>query len=142
MRATVLSFLMTERSGEQKNSESETVELLRRRQTAAELERQVKEYQRASQRFAVRDAVTSALAGSSPLGEAAPKILRTICETLGWQLGALWTVEAHLDVLRCVEDWCASPASAPEFEAATHRRTFSRSVRMPGRRLSARACVS
>ncbi len=108
-------------------------ELLRLRQAATDLERHVDESRRAGQRLAVRDAVTRTLAESCSLLEAAPAILRTMCETLGWQMGALWTVEPHVDLLRCVEAWHSPSASMPEFEAATRRRTFSRGVGMPGR---------
>jgi PAS domain S-box-containing protein len=108
-------------------------ELLRLRQAATDLEGYVEDSRRAGQRLAVRDAVTRALAESSSLLEAAPTILRTVCETLGWQVGALWTVEPHVDLLRCVEVWHAPSQSTPEFETTTHRRTFSRGVGMPGR---------
>jgi GAF domain-containing protein len=118
---------------DEENCESVAQELLRLRQTTAQLQRQVLEYRLAGQRLTVRDAVTSALAESSSLGEAAPKILRTVCETLGWQLGALWTIEPNVNLLRCVEVWHAPTSSAPEFEAETQRRTFSRGVGMPGR---------
>jgi PAS domain S-box-containing protein len=102
-------------------------------ETVAELERQVAESRRVAQRLAVRDAVTGALAQSSSLFGAAPRILRTVCETLEWQLGALWTVEPHLDLLRCVEIWHASADGASAFEAATRQLTFGRGVGMPGR---------
>lgn len=82
---------------------------------------------------ALRDAVTSALAISGSLVQAAPDILRAVCTTLGWQTGALWTVEPHLDQLQCVSVWHVSPISIPEFEAATRNRTFARGIGMPGR---------
>ena len=108
-------------------------ELLRLRQTVAELERQVAESKHDVKRFSLRDAVTTALAESSSLFEASPRILRSICETLEWQIGALWTVEPHVDLLRCVEIWHASDVNVPAFEAATRRLTFARGVGMPGR---------
>jgi PAS domain S-box-containing protein len=81
----------------------------------------------------LRDAITSALAASGSLVEAAPDILRAVCTTFGWQTGALWTVEPHLDQLQCVSVLHVSPLSTPEFEAATRNRTFARGVGMPGR---------
>jgi len=120
-------------SDDGQDSELFKLELGQLGEGTVELERQMVEYRRIGQRLAVRDEVTSALAESSSLGEAAPKILRTVCENLGWQLGALWTVEPHVDLLRCVEVWRVSPTSACEFEAATRRHTFSRGVGMPGR---------
>jgi PAS domain S-box-containing protein len=120
-------------STDKENPERLAQEIARLRETTTELERQVEDSKRAIQRLAVRDEVTRALADSSSLAEAAPRILRAVCETLGWQLGALWTVEPHADVMRCVQVWRASPEIVPEFEATTRESTFSRSVGMPGR---------
>ncbi len=89
--------------------------------------------QEASRRLALRDAVTRALAVSTSLEKAAPDILRTVCDTLGWRMGALWTVEPDLGRLQCVALWHPLPASIPEFEAATRNMVFARGVGMPGR---------
>ena len=110
----------------------QTQEVRRLRETVAELEQRVGESSRAERRLAVRDGVTGALAESSSLEEAAPRILRAVCEALGWRMGALWTVQPHTDLLRCVQVWHASEA-IPEFEAATRHHTFSRGAGMPGR---------
>ena len=40
-------------------------------------------------------ATTKVLAESATLGEAASGILQAICESLGWEYGALWTVDRH-----------------------------------------------
>jgi PAS domain S-box-containing protein len=108
-------------------------EVLRLRKINIDLEGQIAEARRASQRLAVRDAVTMALAESSSLEGAAPRIVRTVCEALGWQFGALWTVEPHDGQLHCVEMWHSSTGTVPQFESATSRRRFSRGVGMPGR---------
>jgi len=108
-------------------------EILRLRQIIVDLERQIAEFRRAEQRLTVRDAVTSALAEAHSLEEAAPRIVRAVCEALGWQFGALWKVEPHVDLLRCIEVWHASSESLREFEVNTSQRTFSRGVGMPGR---------
>lgn len=108
-------------------------ELRQLRGAIAELERRVQISQRAESRLGVRDAVTRALAESSSLAEAAPGILRAVCELLGWQMGALWTVEPHLDRLRCVDIWHSFPNPLTEFETATRNHTFPRGVGMPGR---------
>ena len=102
------------------------------REVVAELGRQVEEFRRAERRLAVRDGVTRALADATSLEEAAPGILRAVCEALGWRMGALWTVQSHSNLLRCVEVWHAFQA-IPEFDVATRHRTFSRGVGMPGR---------
>ena len=83
--------------------------------------------------LALRDAVTSALAASGSLVQAAPDILRAVCTTFGWQTGSLWTVEPYLDLLQCVSVWHISAFPIPEFEAATRTRTFARGSGLPGR---------
>ena len=102
------------------------------RKTVTELKGQVQESRRAEQRLVVRDGVTRALAESSSLEQAAPTILEAVCGALGWRMGALWAVEQHADLLRCVEVWHPSRA-APEFAAATRSHRFARGVGMPGR---------
>ena len=88
---------------------------------------------RAQRRLAARDAATRALAASRSLGEAAPGILRAVCETLEWQMGALWTVEPHVNLLRCVETWHAPSVAVTTFETTTRGHTFAKGVGMPGR---------
>ena len=65
--------------------------------------------------------------------EAAPKILEAICSTLGWEHGAVWTVDREMDVLRCTEMWTSPSASFPEFDALSRRTTFRRGIGLPGR---------
>ena len=50
-------------------------------------------------------AVTHALAEARHLSEAAGKIVRAICEGLGWDFGDLWCVDETAGVLRCVDMW-------------------------------------
>jgi two-component system, sensor histidine kinase and response regulator len=74
-----------------------------------------------------------ALAESTSLLEAAPKILQAICETLGWEHGALWRRDPATGMLRCVETWHTPSVSFAEFEAASREATFARGVGLPGR---------
>jgi two-component system, sensor histidine kinase and response regulator len=76
-------------------------------------------------------AATRALAESATLLEAAPEILKAVCESLGWEYGALWTVDAAAGVLRCVETWPA--ARFPEFTAASRRTPLPPGGGLPGR---------
>ena len=73
------------------------------------------------------------LAQSATIGEAARRVLQSICESLGWDYGALWNVDASRNVLRCVETWHLPNAHSPEFEATSRSRTFVRGVGLPGR---------
>ena len=108
-----------------------TEELRRLHAAVTELEQQAQEARRSERRLSARDAVTSALAESSSLADAAPHILRAICETLEWHMGALWVVEQG--VLRSIEVWHTPHAGIPRFEGTTHAHTFARGEGLPGR---------
>ncbi len=74
-----------------------------------------------------------ALAESRSLEQATPRILRAICETLGWEHGALWRVDATEGVLRCAEVWSPEGAAFPEFDAVSLKITFAPGTGLPGR---------
>lgn len=79
-------------------------------------------------------AVTRALAESASLNEAAPKILQAVCESLDWQIGALWIVERRDEErLRCVETWHAPDLNLEEFKRLSQERTFAPGEGLPGR---------
>ena len=59
----------------------------------------------ADQRLAAQYAVARALAESATLTEATPKILQAICESLGWDIGAIWLIDEQAEALRCVHVW-------------------------------------
>src|SRR5262245_28442973 len=50
-------------------------------------------------------AATKVLAESATLAEAASGILQAICETLGWEFGALWSIDRNAGALTCTETW-------------------------------------
>jgi diguanylate cyclase (GGDEF)-like protein/PAS domain S-box-containing protein len=53
--------------------------------------RDITEYQRTKKRQAAQYAVAHIMSESGSLESATPKILQAICESLGWDLGELWT---------------------------------------------------
>ena len=83
-------------------------------------------------RLLTQYAVTKALADCDTLAGAAPRILRSVCETLDWQLGALWSVDRELDLLVCEDVW-RSGRAASKFEALSREVAFPRGVGLPGR---------
>ncbi|MBI3466933.1 MAG: PAS domain-containing protein, partial [Planctomycetes bacterium] len=89
--------------------------------------------QRAERRLAAQHATTRILADAVTLAEATPQILEAICQSLDWDLGALWTVDTQADRLRCVEVWHVPRLEVPEFESVTRRTRFVRGVGLPGR---------
>lgn len=108
-------------------------ELEQLRKHVAELEREVLEHQRIGQRLMARDAVTQAIRESAELIDAATRMLETVCRSLDWEWGALWTVDKAVNLLRCVETWHSPVHPRPEFEAASRQRTFAPGVGLPGR---------
>ena len=88
---------------------------------------------RSERRLGVQHAATRILAEAATLGEATPGILEAIAETLGWQVGAIWTVDRQRQVLRCVEVWHAPSTVVPEFEAMSRRITLAPGEGLPGR---------
>jgi anti-anti-sigma regulatory factor len=88
---------------------------------------------RAERRLQTQYAVTRALAESDRLSEAAPKILQAVCESLDWEVGALWRVDRERDALRCVEIWHVPGIAIAEFEEVSKQQPFKRGVGLPGR---------
>jgi PAS domain S-box-containing protein len=93
----------------------------------------ITERKRADLRQQIQYATTRALGESATLAEAAPQILKAVCQTLGWQHGELWGVDARSSALSCVETW-RSPADEPSaFERMARQMKFARGVGLPGR---------
>jgi PAS domain S-box-containing protein len=93
----------------------------------------ITERKEAEQRLVVEHAVAQILAEAASVGEAAPKILQTICEHLGWDLATLWRIDDEAGVLRCALLWRKQSLKADQFEAATQASTFARGLGLPGR---------
>ena len=83
-----------------------------------------------------------ALLEATTIDEAAPKILEAICEALGWEHGALWTIDRDSDVLRCARDLdCARgrfPSSTPSAARIDLRAAASACPAASGRAASRR----
>jgi PAS domain S-box-containing protein len=88
---------------------------------------------RAERRLAAGYAITRVLADAETLDQASPLILRSICEGLGWELGAVWRLDETGRALRCVEMWHPPALQFPSFEWATREFGYQRGVGLPGR---------
>jgi len=95
--------------------------------------RDLTERKAAERRLAAQHAVTHLLARSDSLAEAAPGILQAVCESLGWQLAVLWTLDRHAGVLRPLDLWRGSLVEASEFEDQTRESVFKEGIGLPGR---------
>ena len=75
----------------------------------------------ARKRFELRQelqtAVTRLLAESRTVEEALVKVIRTMCEKLGWACGARWVLGKHENVLRTAEVWGIDAPAVQEFAA-------------------------
>jgi PAS domain S-box-containing protein len=76
---------------------------------------------------------TQALAESATLEEAAPRMLKAVCEALNWQCGAIWQVNRARKILRCVGTWGVPGLPLGEFMTITMAQTFQNGAGLPGR---------
>ena len=91
-----------------------------------------REQARAQRQLVVYETIC-ALVESASLVDATPRMLRAICEALGWEYGALWVVDLSAQVLRPIGSWHPSELQFDEFEAISRQRTFVRGIGLPGR---------
>ena len=84
------------------------------------------------QRKAVQYAVTRVLAEATAFVDAVPAILQSLCENLGWQVGVIWSVDAHDSVLRYVNSWQAPTHNLQRFIEVNQQVTFAPGVGAPG----------
>jgi len=87
---------------------------------------------RAEQRQTVNLAVTKILAESPALTDAVPRILQTVCETLGWEIGDFWTPDAGASLLRCVSIWQRHAGRLAKFKATSSEHSFAPGIGLPG----------
>jgi PAS domain S-box-containing protein len=85
------------------------------------------------QYLTVQHAVSRILAEAPTLPEASLRLLHAVCDSLSWEVGALWERDRTGGFLRCVAVWCAPHTPASEFVAVTQRLTFAPGVGLPGR---------
>ncbi len=74
-----------------------------------------------------------ALAESTTLEQAAPRMLKAVCDALGWQCGVIWQVNRARNTLHCVGTWQVPDLPLHEFTAATKSLTFVIGTGLPGR---------
>lgn len=84
-------------------------------------------------RHAINHAVMRVLAEAETLAAATPRLLQGLCETMGWDFGAIWRVDEAAGVLRCIDVWHPEGRPAGEFQEETRRRTFDPGIGLPGR---------
>jgi len=84
-------------------------------------------------RLAAQFAVTRALAESSSLSEATPKLLQYVCEAVGWELGELWIVNGDSNTLHIEGSWHVPTYEVEEFEKAGRKTILFPGIDLVGR---------
>jgi adenylate cyclase len=98
---------------------------------------------RRQQRHSAQYSITRIISESTSIKLAIPEILRMICESLGWDLGELWTANEYIStstlqsqnypVLRCVEMWSSRTVTIREFKLVTWKTIYQSGMGLPGR---------
>jgi len=87
---------------------------------------------RSERRLAAQYETTRVLAEAESPNQANPKILKTIGESLDWDLGAFWRVDPYTQRLRCATLWRRPTLEMPRFEAQTQELSLERGMCFPG----------
>lgn len=93
----------------------------------------VSERNRAGRRRGAQYAVTAVLAEATSLAEVTPKFLQAIGESVDWDVGELWLVDAEAGLLRLDGIWGAPLLDIADFATASRRTTFAPGSGLPGR---------
>jgi diguanylate cyclase (GGDEF)-like protein len=78
-----------------------------------------------AQRQAMEYSVTALLADAKTLCDAAPKIIQTICATLGADGGAFWDWDKQDRVLRCCASWSIGTPALTQFLELSRQQCFA-----------------
>lgn len=118
-------------------AESEVRQLLVLTRQVQELERcladQLSAIKQSQRRLTAEHDVARILSVSATLVEAAPDILRSICESLDYGLGVLWVVDHEAQVLRCAEVFELEALDVGEIAEVTRERVVGFGEGLPGR---------
>ncbi|MBN8721488.1 MAG: GAF domain-containing protein [Acidobacteria bacterium] len=111
-------------------------ELLKKQIKITELEAHNKELQVILRRLIIERNVTELLRSAVSFDQICEKILATVCENLGFQLGLFWSYDYELNSLCCTKIWRSSfLREETEFELVSQQTLFSPGVGLPGRLL-------
>ncbi|MDO8141075.1 MAG: diguanylate cyclase [Candidatus Brocadiales bacterium] len=93
----------------------------------------ITECKQIKKRLDTQYAVTCVLTESNRISESTGKMLRSICECLGWDLGGIWLYDVQANVLKCGGIWHTPYRDFPEFKAISMQIAFPPGVGLPGR---------
>ncbi len=98
----------------------------------ARVQRELTELREAERRMRAQQAVTRALAETSTLAEAAPKVFDALCSTLGGDWAELWRVEPGTHRLRCIQTWQPETARRTDIPRRVSRAVLARGEGIAG----------
>jgi serine phosphatase RsbU (regulator of sigma subunit)/putative methionine-R-sulfoxide reductase with GAF domain len=107
--------------------------VVERQRTQERLLEELSERRKAQRWLTAEHRVSSVLAVSQSLNDAALEVLQALCESLDWDVGTVWAADPKDNVLRCVEVWHRPGVEVAAFEEVTRQHTFAAGVGMPGR---------
>jgi two-component system sensor kinase len=93
---------------------------------ASSIARDVTERKRSERYLQTQHEVTRALAESGTVEQALRRVLETLGQHLGWQVGSFWEVEERSEVIRCSEVWHAPDLDISEFSELSRQLTVER----------------
>ncbi|WP_254563689.1 PAS domain S-box protein [Oscillatoria sp. HE19RPO] len=95
--------------------------------------RDISDRQRTQQRQSAQYAIAQVLAEVTTWVDAVPAILQALCESLGWQVGTIWTLHPQENRLHSFQTWHLPGLELQEFLDLTAQITFPPGVGLPGR---------
>jgi PAS domain S-box-containing protein len=98
----------------------------------AKVARDITERYRTEQCLAAQLALTKLLNQDQPVAETARRVMRTVCENLRWEMGALWEVDEAGQLMHCLDEW-HGPTISDEIAADLSKgHSFKRGEGLPG----------
>ncbi len=97
------------------------------------IEADITERVRNDQRRTLQLAASRILADARSVEEAASRLVRRLCQGLGWAVSGFWTLKDDGPSLHCLDVWFDPSKPVTEFAAQTRHRTFTRGQSLVGR---------
>ena len=94
--------------------------------------RDITERKRTERLLNAQHATTKVLASSTTVEESLPKILKSICESIGGEVGLFWGVDQQAGVLRCLAEWHSRGAKAVSLIALSQKGPLAKNEGLPG----------
>ena len=95
--------------------------------------RDASEQRRAEQHRNARLAVTHVLNQAEAVQDGTRGVLRSVCESLAWDVGFMWILNDEGTALECRQSWHRPDVPVEDFETASCNRTFEKGKGLPGR---------